>query len=70
MIHNTPEYQEAYEQTLIALAAGVTLEEIQEQMDYWEREDKFEYCLGMQVGAAQWETYQGHARIKNIRQKR
>jgi hypothetical protein len=69
-LNETEEYRQAYEQTLIALAAGVSIQEIYEQMDYWESQDKYEYCLGMQVGVAQWETYKGYAKVKNVRQNR
>ena len=46
-ITDHPEYIDAYQQTLLAFAAGVQMDEIQHQLEYWEQRDKFEICLGM-----------------------
>jgi hypothetical protein len=69
MMTDHPEYKDAFEQTLIALAAGVELHEIQEQLEYWADHDKFEMCLGMETAIGQWNSYKGYARIKNIYKK-
>ena len=68
-ITDHPEYKDAFEQTLIAFAAGVEMDEIQHQLEYWGQRDKFEMCLGMEAGIEQWKSYKGYARIKNVYKK-
>lgn len=68
MITEHPDYIDAYQQTLIALAAGVEETDILNQLEYWAEQDKFEMCLGMEAGMHQFRVYQGHAKIKNVRQ--
>jgi hypothetical protein len=68
-ITDHPEYKEAFEQTLIAFAAGVEEIEILDQLEYWAERDKFEMCLGMETAIAQFKLYQGYARIKNVYKK-
>ena len=68
-ITDHPEYIDAYQQTLLAFAAGVQMDEIQHQLEYWEQRDKFEICLGMETAIEQWKSYKGYAKIKNVYKK-
>lgn len=68
MITEHEDYKDAFNQTLIALAAGVEEVDIVDQLEYWAEQDKFEMCLGMETAIAQFKLYQGHAKIKTVRQ--
>ena len=68
MITEHEDYKDAFNQTLIALAAGVEEVDIVDQLEYWAEQDKFEMCLGMETAIAQFKLYQEHAKIKTVRQ--